>query len=131
MARPIWTGYISFGLVSIPVTVQSAENSKELSFNLLDNRNKARVRYQRVNETTGEEVPWGEIVKAYPLEGGDYMVLEEDDFKRAAVEATQTVEQWNPDQYTDEYRDALLQFIEKKAKAGDGRFLRTARLPTR
>lgn len=92
MARPIWTGHISFGLVSIPVSLHSAESRQELSFHLLDRRNSARVRYKRVNEETGKEVPWGEIVKAYEYEDGNYVTLEEEDFKKAAVEATQTVD---------------------------------------
>lgn len=93
MARPIWKGHISFGLVNIPVTLYSAEKTKkDLQFNLLDNRNKARVRYERINEVTHEEVPWSETVKAYEYEDGNYVVLTEDDFKKAAVEATQTVE---------------------------------------
>jgi len=93
VARPIWKGHISFGLVNIPVTLYSAEKTKkDLQFNLLDNRNKARVRYERINELTHEEVPWSETVKAYEYEDGNYVVLTEDDFKKAAVEATQTVE---------------------------------------
>jgi len=92
VARPIWKGHISFGLVNIPVTLYSAEKKKDLHFNLLDNRNKAKVRYERINELTHEEVPWSETVKAYEYEDGNYVVLSEDDFKKAAVEATQTVE---------------------------------------
>ena len=92
MARPIWKGQISFGLVNIPVTLFSGEQSKELSFRMLDSRNNARVRYERVNEVTGEEVPWEEIVKAYEYEKGEYVLLTDEDFERAAVENTQTVE---------------------------------------
>jgi DNA end-binding protein Ku len=92
MARPIWKGSISFGLVNIPVGLYSAEKSNELSFHLLDNRNKARVRYDRVNEATGEKVPWDQIVRGYEYDKGEYVVMEDEDFKRAAVEATQTVE---------------------------------------
>lgn len=92
MARPIWTGQISFGLVSIPVTMHSAEKSNELSFHMLDRRNNARIKYERVNEATGEEVPWNEIVKGYELEDGEYVILTDEDFKRAAPEATQTVD---------------------------------------
>lgn len=92
MARPIWTGQISFGLVSIPVTMHTAEKSNELSFHMLDRRNNARVRYERVNEVTGEEVPWPEIVKGYELEDGGYVILTDEDFKRAAPEATQAVD---------------------------------------
>jgi DNA end-binding protein Ku len=92
MARPIWKGHITFGLVNIPVTLYSAENRNELRFRLLDSRNKARVHYERINEETGEEVPWSEVVRAYEYDGGNYVLLEEEDFRRAAPEATQAVE---------------------------------------
>lgn len=92
MARPIWKGNISFGLVNVPVTLYSGERKSELHFNLVDNRNKAKVKYKRVNEMTGEEVPWNEIVKAYEYEEGNYVVLTDEDFQRADVEATQTID---------------------------------------
>ncbi len=92
MARPIWKGNISFGLVNVPVTLYSGERKSELHFNLVDNRNKAKVKYKRVNEMTGEEVPWNEIVKAYEYEEGNYVVLTDEDFQHADVEATQTID---------------------------------------
>jgi DNA end-binding protein Ku len=92
MARPIWKGSISFGLVNVPVTLFSGENRNDISFRMLDGRNKARVRYERVNEVTGEPVPWEDIVKAYEYEDGEYVVVSEEDFKHAAPEASQTVE---------------------------------------
>lgn len=92
MARPIWKGHISFGLVNIPVTLYSAEQRNELSFRLLDSANNARVRYERVNDETGEEVPWDRIVKGYEYEKDSYVIITEEDFKRAAVEATQSVD---------------------------------------
>jgi DNA end-binding protein Ku len=91
MPRPIWKGHISFGLVNIPVVLEGAESPKELQFNLLDSRNRARVRYERVNDATGEPVPWNEIVKGYEYEEGQYVLLSDEDFKRAAVEASQTI----------------------------------------
>ncbi|OGW33866.1 MAG: Ku protein [Nitrospirae bacterium GWD2_57_9] len=92
MARPIWKGHISFGLINIPVTLYPAEQRSELHFNLIDQRNKAKVRYQRVNERTGQEVPWEDIVKGYEYEENEYVLLGDEDFKRADVKATQTVE---------------------------------------
>jgi DNA end-binding protein Ku len=92
MARAIWKGSINFGLVNIPVALHSGEEREELSFKLLDRRNLAPVRYKRVNEKTGREVPWDEIVKGYEYKNGEYVVLAEEDFRRADVEATQTVE---------------------------------------
>jgi len=92
MARPIWKGSISFGLVTIPVTLFSAENrEEELHFNMLDSRNHAKIKYKKVNEATGEEVPWDQIIKGYEYEDGQYVFLGDEDFKRAAVDATQTV----------------------------------------
>jgi DNA end-binding protein Ku len=92
MARAIWKGSINFGLVNIPVALHSGEERNELSFRLLDRRNLAPVRYKRVNERTGREVPWDEIIKGYEYKKEEYVVLTEEDFRRADVEATQTVE---------------------------------------
>jgi DNA end-binding protein Ku len=92
MARPIWKGNISFGLVNIPISLHSAVKKNEMHFELLDRRTKSQVRYERVNEQTGQQVPWDQIVKGYKYSGGDYIVLDEEDFKKAAVEATQTIE---------------------------------------
>ncbi|MFO7653687.1 MAG: Ku protein [Candidatus Krumholzibacteriia bacterium] len=92
MPRAIWKGSISFGLLNVPVGVYPAEQRADLSFHLLDSRNHARVRYQRVNEETGEEVPWDQIIKGYEYDSGNYVLLGEEDFERVAVETTQTVE---------------------------------------
>jgi DNA end-binding protein Ku len=93
MARPIWKGQISFGLVNIPVTLYGAESRFDLHFQMLDSRNHARVRYERVNEQTGEEVPWNEIVKAFEYDDdSNYVLLKEEDLKRLKAEADQTVE---------------------------------------
>ena len=64
MARPILTGTLSFGLLNIPVQLMTGERRVDLSFRMLDSRNNAPIRYERVNAETGEEVPWKEIVKA-------------------------------------------------------------------
>jgi DNA end-binding protein Ku len=92
MARPIWKGYISFGLVNIPITLYSAEEKTKLNFHLLDSRDKARVRYQRVNEDTGEEVPWDQVIKGYEYDDQNYVLFSDEDFKKVDVEASQTVE---------------------------------------
>lgn len=91
--RPIWKGSISFGLVNVPVTLHSMEKkSAEVNFKLLDSRNKSTVRYQRINEKTGEEVPWDKIVKGYEYSDGNYVVLNDEDFEKVKVESTQTIE---------------------------------------
>lgn len=92
MARPIWKGNISFGLVNIPITLFSAEEKSELHFKLLDKRNNSGIKYERINEDTREEVPWDQIVKGYEYDPGNFVLLTDEDFKNAAVEATQTVE---------------------------------------
>ena len=92
MARPIWTGTLSFGLLNVPVSVMSGERSVDLHFRMLDSRSNTPVRYERVNAETGEEVPWKEIVKAFEYEKGSYVVLEPDDIKSAASEGREAVE---------------------------------------
>jgi DNA end-binding protein Ku len=92
MARPIWTGTLSFGLLNIPISLMSGEKRTDLHFRMLDARNNAAVRYERVNAETGEEVPWKEIVKAYEYDKGNYVVLEPDDIKSAAAEGREAVE---------------------------------------
>ncbi len=90
--RPIWKGSINFGLVNIPVSLHSAEADGSIDFDLLDRRNFARVRYRRVNEKTGREVPWDEIVKGYEYKKGEYVALTDDDFLKANIEATQSID---------------------------------------
>jgi DNA end-binding protein Ku len=90
--RPIWNGSIDFGLVNIPVKLYSAQASSQLDFDLLDKRDFSRVRYRRVNEKTGREVPWDQIVKGYEYEKGEYVALSDKDFRDANVEATQSIE---------------------------------------
>ncbi|HEX3128912.1 MAG TPA: Ku protein [Thermoanaerobaculia bacterium] len=92
MARSIWKGSITFGLVNIPVGLYSAEKREEVSFHLLDRKNKARVKYKRVNEETGREVAWEDTVRGFELESGKYVILTDEDLQRAAPEKTQTVD---------------------------------------
>jgi DNA end-binding protein Ku len=92
MSRPIWKGHISFGLVNVPVALYSAERRADLSFRMIDSRNAARVRYERVNEETGEEVPWDKIVKGYEYEDGNYVLLSDAEMEKASAEMTRTIE---------------------------------------
>lgn len=92
MARPVWRGHIAFGLVSIPVVLYAAEHRSELQFRMLDSRNHARVRYERVNEETGAEVPWNQIVRAFEYDTGNYVVLSDEDFQRAAPESSHSAD---------------------------------------
>lgn len=93
MARPVWSGTLSFGLLNIPVSLMSGEKpTADIHFRMLDGRNNAPVKYERVNAETGEEVPWKEIVKAYEYEKGSFVVLDPEDIKSAAPESHDAIE---------------------------------------
>jgi len=90
--RAIWKGHISFGLVSVPVRLYSAEQKADLQLHLIDSKNYSRIRYERVNAETGEEVPWDRAVKGYEYDDGNYVVLGKDELKQAAPEATRSID---------------------------------------
>ena len=90
--RAIWKGSISFGLVNIPIALYPATRKEELKFRLLRAKDHSPVNYKRVAEKDGKEVPWDEIVKGYEYEKGKFVVLNEKDFQRVDLEATQTVD---------------------------------------
>lgn len=92
MARPVWSGTLTFGLLNIPVSLMPGERRTDISFRMLDSRNNAPVRYERVNAETGDEVPWKDIVKAFEYDKGSYVVLEPDDIKSAAPESHHAIE---------------------------------------
>jgi DNA end-binding protein Ku len=92
MPRVLWKGAISFGLVHIPVGLYSAEKRNSFDLTMLDRRDMKPVGFKRYNKETGEEVPWDRIVKGYEYEKGRYVVLTDEDFRRANVEATQTID---------------------------------------
>src|SRR4249920_1110750 len=92
MARAIWKGSISFGLVNIPIALYPATRREEFKFRLLRSSDLSPVNYKRVAEKDGKEVPWNQIVKGYEYEKGKFVVLGEKDFQRVDLEATQTVD---------------------------------------
>src|SRR6266542_4286055 len=92
MARPIWKGSISFGLVNIPIALYPATRREELKFRLLRKSDLSPVNYKRVAEKDGREVPWDQIVKGYEYEKGKYAVLKDEDFQRVDLAATKTVD---------------------------------------
>ena len=92
MARPIWTGNLSFGLLNVPVSLMSGTRSTDLSFRMLDARDKKPIRFERVNADTGEEVPWKDIIKAFEYDKGSYVVIEKEDIASAAPETHESVE---------------------------------------
>ena len=92
MARPIWTGTLSFGLLNVPVSLMSGERKVDLHFRMLDSRDKNPIRFERVNAETGEEVPWKDIVKAFEYSKGNYVTVEKEDIASAAPESHESVE---------------------------------------
>ncbi|HEU4555457.1 MAG TPA: Ku protein [Chitinophaga sp.] len=89
--RSIWSGSIGFGLVNIPVKLYSAVQDSRLDLDMLDKKNHARIRFQRVNEDTGKEVPWDQIVKGY-LYNDEYVILEDEDFEEASPKKSKIIE---------------------------------------
>jgi len=90
--RALWKGAITFGLVTIPVSLFPATRREELKFRQLRASDHSPVNYKRVAEADGKEVPWDQIVKGYEYEKGKFVILKEEDFARVDVEATQTVD---------------------------------------
>jgi DNA end-binding protein Ku len=89
--RPIWTGAIGFGLVNIPVKMYSASRDSRLDLDMLDKKDHARIKYKRVNENTGKEVKYEDIVKGY-LYNDDYVVLSDKELESASAKKTKTIE---------------------------------------
>jgi len=102
MAHAIWSGSINFGLVSIPVKLFTAVRSgkNDIAFNFLHKKDKGRIKNERVCSVDGKKVPWDEIVRGYEYEKGQYVILTDEDIKKASVEATQSVD--------------IVQFVEAK-----------------
>lgn len=96
--RAIWTGAISFGLINIPVKLFSAVQESTLDLDMLDSHDLSNIKFKRVNENTGKEVKYENIVKGYNLDGS-YVVLEDEDFQAADAVKTKTIEILN---FTDE-----------------------------
>jgi DNA end-binding protein Ku len=139
--RSIWTGSIGFGLVSIPVKLFSAVQETRLDLDMLDSRDHAHIKFQRVNEDTKKEVPYDKIVKGYKY-NDDYVIIEDADFEAAAPEKSKVIEiesfvdiaSVNPMYYETSYYTApatkknkayalLLEALKNSGKAGLARFV--------
>jgi non-homologous end joining protein Ku len=125
MPRSIWSGTISFGLVSVPVKMHSATESKELRFHFLHKDDLAPIGYDKVRKDTGEHVDPDEIVRGFEIEKGRYVPLEDEDLDRLDIELTHSIdicdfvsldEPFKPEKYDDRYRKELLDLIRAKAK---------------
>lgn len=88
--RAIWTGAIGFGLVNIPIKIYAATQTSSLDFDMLDRKDQANIKYKRVNEQTGKEVAWDNIVKGFMLKD-KYVVLEDADFEEAMPEKNKMI----------------------------------------
>jgi DNA end-binding protein Ku len=140
--RSIWSGAISFGLIYIPIRLYTAAQDQSLSFNQLRRGDKCRIRYVRVCGETGEEVPYEDIVKGYEYKKGEYVVLEDEDFERANVKKSKTIEIVNfvneeeidqkflekpyylePDKGAQKVYTLLREALKKSQKVGIARFV--------
>lgn len=92
MARAIWSGAISFGLVNIPVKLYSAVSKKTVRFHQLDSKDNSRIQQKRVNPNTGEEVPYEQLVKGYELSPDRYVVIKPEELESVEPKKTRTIE---------------------------------------
>lgn len=91
--RALWTGSISFGLINIPVRLYSGSDSRDgIDLRMLHKKDLSPIRYSRVCRKDGKEIPYDQIVKGYEYQDGDYITLEEADFKKADAEKTTAIE---------------------------------------
>ncbi|MEO6125271.1 MAG: Ku protein [Ilumatobacteraceae bacterium] len=141
MARPVWTGAISFGMVSIPIRLMPAVKRKSISFNQLDDQTMSRIRYRKVSEATGEEVAQEHIVKAYDMGAENYILVTDDDLaplapaksKEINLETFVPVEDVNPMMFDSSYLVVpdktakpyalLATALEGSGRVGIGRFV--------
>ena len=91
MMRSLWNGSIGFGLVNIPVKLFSAVQNSHLDLDMLDSKDHAKIKFQRINENTKKEVPYNKIVKGYLIDE-KYVILEDKDFEEASPEKTKMIE---------------------------------------
>lgn len=90
--RGLWKGSISFGLVNIPIYLESATQEKKISFHLIDKIDHAPVGYKQINKATGKEINKSSVVKGYEYEKGEFVLMTETDFKKANIKATNNIE---------------------------------------
>jgi DNA end-binding protein Ku len=142
MARAIWSGAISFGLVNVPVKLYSATSPKTVRFNQISAKTGARITQKRVDESTGEEVPYEDIVKGYEITPDRYVLIEPEELDALNPKATKTIDieefvdlsEIDPIYYDHNYYLApttggakayklLLDAMEQAGKVGIGKFI--------
>lgn len=89
--KAVWKGSIGFGLVNIPIKLFSAIETNKLDFDMLDKKDQSNIKYKRVNEKTGKEVPWKQIIKGY-LHNDKYVLVDDKDFEKASPEKSDHIE---------------------------------------
>lgn len=109
MARALWKGSISFGLVNIPIELHTAVRDTRPHFRMLHAKDRSPVRFERVCISDGHPVAWEDLVKGYEYAKGQFVVLSKEDFRAAAVEKTRTID--------------IIDFVQ--AEAIDDRFFET------
>ncbi len=139
--RAVWSGSIGFGLVNIPVKLYSAVQESNLDLDMLDKKDHSRIRFQRINEKTGKEVVWANIVKGYNM-NDEYIVLDDKDFEDASPKKSKIIEISSfveaaeiddvyfestyfiePDKSGGKAYELLLRTLEKTGKAGVSLFV--------
>jgi DNA end-binding protein Ku len=142
MARPIWSGSVSFGLVNVPVKLFSATSPKEVRFNMLHDKDGGRIHQKRVCSIDGDEVPWEHIVKGFEISKGRYVTVAREELEAFAPKSTRSIDiedfvdlsQIDPIYYDHTYylvpdRGAarpyalLLEAMKKTGKVGIGQFV--------
>ena len=120
MARTIWKGSLSFGLVNVPVGVYSATDDKTIHFNQLERGTSDRVRNKRVNERTGEEVAYDAIVKGFDLGGGRYVIVEPEELESVEPGRSRTIDITDYNQVNPNNGNDVLETIYKSVQAVNG-----------
>jgi DNA end-binding protein Ku len=90
--RSIWSGAITFGLITIPVGLYTATEDRDIAFHMLSGKDKSRIQYKRVSSKTGREVDWEDIVKGYEYEKGKYVVFTDEELEQIAPESARTID---------------------------------------
>ncbi|KKR20821.1 MAG: repair protein [Parcubacteria group bacterium GW2011_GWE2_39_37] len=90
--RPIWSGIIGFGLINIPIKIYSASEERKFSFDYLRKKDLCPIKYLKICKTDGQEVPYKDIVRGYEFEKGQYVVIEDEDFKKINLKRSQMIE---------------------------------------
>jgi len=140
--RALWEGAISFGLIHIPIRLFTASKSRPLKFEYLRKSDQCKIGYVRVCKDSGEEVPWDQIVKGYQYQKGDYVILNDEDFKQADLKRSEVIEVEDfvdqneidplyfetpyyvgPEHKSDKVYTLLLEALKKSGKVGIGKFV--------